>query len=76
MLRVNSRISELRLMDMPAQVLCEKCGAAAEVINEELDRRALAGDMPASDSRWQQGFFFSINCPNCGTRMQCLAPPP
>jgi predicted nucleic-acid-binding Zn-ribbon protein len=63
-------------MDMPTQVLCEKCGARANVINEPPDQIALAGKMPANDIRWQEGFFFSINCPNCGTRMQCLAPPP
>lgn len=63
-------------MEMPDKVLCEKCGAAATVITQDVDQAALAGDMPAADRRWQDGFFFTIECPNCGTRMQSLAPPP
>jgi hypothetical protein len=63
-------------MEMPDAVLCEKCGASAEVVTNGVDERALAGEMPPEDRRWDEGFFYAIDCPNCGVRMQGLAPPP
>jgi hypothetical protein len=63
-------------MEMPKEVLCEKCGASAQVVSAKVDEAAMAGHMTAQDRRWDEGFFYSIACPTCGTRMQCLAPPP
>ena len=63
-------------MEMPATVLCEKCGARSDVVAANIDQPAMAGKMAAGDKRWDEGFFFTIDCPNCGARMQCLAPPP
>jgi hypothetical protein len=61
---------------MPETVLCEKCGGSAGVVTDEVDKEAMGGEMAASDRRWEDGFFYTIDCPNCGTRMQCLAPLP
>jgi len=63
-------------MDLPKQVLCEKCGHAAQVVTQEVDHQALAGRLPPGDRRWQDGFYFDIDCPQCGIRSQSLAPPP
>ena len=63
-------------MDLPDEVLCEKCGTAAKVVGTDADKASVAGQMTEDDSRWRNGFFFMIDCPQCGTRMQCLAPPP
>ena len=63
-------------MELPQQVLCERCGANSGVITTGVDEKELAGAMTADDRRWDEGFFYAIECPNCGTRMQCLSPPP
>jgi hypothetical protein len=63
-------------MDLPEQVLCEKCGTLARVVAHNVDEQALAGHLPPNDHRWRDGFFFEIDCPKCGIRSQSLAPPP
>jgi hypothetical protein len=63
-------------MELPREILCEKCGASARVVTEQVDDAALAGQLPARDSRLREGFYFTIDCPQCGIRSQSLAPPP
>jgi len=63
-------------MDLPDQVLCEKCGKLARVVTQDIDEQALAGHLPPNDRRWRDGFFFEIDCLICGIRSQSLAPPP
>jgi hypothetical protein len=70
------RIVDCRSMELPEKVMCEKCGNVAQVLTRQADERALAGHLPPGDHRWQDGFFFNIDCPNCGVRSQSLAPPP
>jgi hypothetical protein len=63
-------------MELPAEILCEKCGANAKVLTREVDDQAIAGRLTPDDRRRVEGFFFSIECPRCGVRSQSLAPPP
>ena len=63
-------------MQLPTEVLCERCGEPARVITEKIDELALAGKMSPRDCRRDDGFVFTIDCPNCGVRVQSLAPPP
>lgn len=62
-------------MNLPTTVPCEKCGAEAHVPRQSTDEDAMSGHMPGYDQRWQEGFWVTIHCPNCGTREQQLAPP-
>jgi hypothetical protein len=63
-------------MDLPAEVLCEKCGEPARVVTQKIDEGALAGKLSVRDTRRTDGFYFTIQCPQCGLRVQSLAPPP
>jgi hypothetical protein len=67
---------DIAAMELPEDVLCEKCGMSAKVVGTEANKAEVAGEMTEDDVRWRDGFFFTIECPQCGTRMQCLAPPP
>ena len=63
-------------MELPEEVMCEKCGNIARVVTRQVDEQALAGHLGPEDQRRQEGFFFNIDCPQCGVRSQSLAPPP
>jgi hypothetical protein len=63
-------------MVLPKEILCEKCGENSRVVTRNVDDQALAGRLSRRDSRRQDGFYFTIDCPQCGLRLQSLAPPP
>jgi hypothetical protein len=61
-------------MDLPATVICEQCGAEAGVPVQSIDEDASAGQLRGFDQAWRSGFWFTIECPNCGRREQQLPP--
>jgi uncharacterized OB-fold protein len=63
-------------MDLPKTVICEQCGAVATVPRQSIDEDAAVGQLPGFDQAWQEGFFLTIECPNCGRREQRLTQPP
>ena len=62
-------------MELPKTVLCEHCGAQAKVPPQSIDENAVAGQLPGFDQAWREGFWYTIDCPNCGRREQRLTPP-
>jgi len=62
-------------MKLPETVLCERCGAEANVPRQSIDENAMAGQLRGFDQKWQEGFWFTIECPNCGRVEQQMAPP-
>jgi hypothetical protein len=63
-------------MDLPTVILCERCGAEAKVPRQSIDEDAASGQLRGFDQRWHDGYWFTIECPNCGRVEQQLAPPP
>ena len=63
-------------MDLPKTVICEQCSAVATVPRQCIDEDAAEGQLPGFDQTWQEGFFLTIECPNCGRREQRLTQPP
>jgi|RhiMethySRZTD1v2_1073278.scaffolds.fasta_scaffold2863139_1 hypothetical protein len=63
-------------MQMPSEILCERCGQQARVLTQFIDNNELAGMIPEDDARRTNGFAVRIDCPQCGERDQAIAPPP
>ena len=62
-------------MELPETVICSRCGAIAKVPRQSIDEDASAGQLRGFDQGWQQGFSFTIECPNCGRVEQQFEPP-
>jgi hypothetical protein len=62
-------------MELPKTIRCERCGAEARVPAQSIDEDAAAGQLPGFDQAWREGYWFTIECPNCGKREQQVVPP-
>jgi hypothetical protein len=62
-------------MDLPKTVICQRCGAVAEVPRQSIDEDAMKGQLRGFDQTWEQGYLLMIVCPNCGRIEQRLASP-
>lgn len=62
-------------MDEPLQVVCEVCGDKSDVVkNVHVDAAGKRLEWPRASAK-PDGIYFTISCPNCGEREQCLARP-
>ena len=63
-------------MDLPNNILCERCGATARVLRKILmqsDKRVTeAGETIEKD----EGTYYIIDCPMCGQHEQALTTDP
>jgi ribosomal protein S27E len=53
-------------MELPQTVKCGRCGAVASVPRQSIDEDAGAGQLRGFDQAWKKGYWFTIECPNCG----------
>jgi uncharacterized OB-fold protein len=59
-------------MDLPKTVICQRCGAEAEVPPQSIDENAKQGQLRGFDQTWELGYLLMIVCPNCGRVEQRL----
>jgi hypothetical protein len=60
-------------MELPATVMCDLCGGEARVPAQSIDEDAAAGQLRGFDQGWCAGYWFTVECPNCGRREQQLS---
>lgn len=53
-------------LELPQTAKCVRCGAAAHVPRQSIDEDAACGQLPGFDQKWEFGFWFTVECPNCG----------
>jgi ribosomal protein S27E len=62
-------------MAEPIRLACEVCGATATVLTNKIqlsDGKQV--ETPKANVK-PDGIYFTINCPKCGEREQCMARP-
>ena len=60
-------------MDEPLQVTCEICDEKADVVhNVHVDASGTRLEWPKASVK-SDGIYFTLNCPTCGEREQCLS---
>jgi len=58
--------------ELPQTATCLRCGADAKIPRQSIDEDASIGQLPGFDQNWEAGFWYTLDCPNCGRLCQQL----
>jgi hypothetical protein len=62
-------------MNPPLKIMCERCSSeAVAVMHQYVDPTGERIEWPKAEVK-SDGIYFSIDCPQCGIREQCMAKP-
>lgn len=53
-------------LELPQTATCVRCGTDANVPRQSIDENATIGQLAGFDQNWEAGFWYTLECPNCG----------